>query len=136
MNNDDQHDAGTPEAGTPEADWSRRFDEDRPGAAEAMAQAEAEADAKERRDSAERPPMPKPTFSTFVLSLASSALVQLGEVPDPASGQTAEDLGLAKHSIDILAMLQDKIQNGLDKEEERLLNGLLYELRMIFVMKK
>ena len=80
--------------------------------------------------------MPKPTFSTFVLSLASSALVHLGEVPDPATNKQAEDIALAKHSIDILTMLQDKISNGLDKDEARLLEGLLYELRMKYVVKK
>ena len=45
------------------------------------------------------PLMPKPTFSTFVLSLASSALVHLGEVPDPSTNRTAEDIALAKHSM-------------------------------------
>ena len=82
------------------------------------------------------PLMPKPTFSTFVLSLASSALVHLGEVPDPSTNRTAEDIALAKHSIDILTMLQDKIANGLDKDETRLLEGLLYELRMKYVGKR
>lgn len=80
--------------------------------------------------------MPKPTFTTFVLSLASSALVHLGEVPDPATGKHMEDIALAKHSIDILNMLQDKIRTGLDKDEARLLEGLLYELRMKYVVKK
>ncbi len=82
------------------------------------------------------PVMPKPTFSTFVLSLASSALVHLGEVPDPSTNTTAEDIALAKHSIDILTMLQDKIANGLDPDETRLLEGLLYELRMKYVGKR
>ena len=82
------------------------------------------------------PVMPKPTFSTFVLSMASSTLVHLGEVPDPSTGKTTEDISLAKHSIDILTMLQDKIRNGLDKDESRLLDGLLYELRMKYVVKK
>ncbi len=81
-------------------------------------------------------PMPAPVFSTFVLSLASSALVQLGEVPDPATGKHEENLVLAQHSIDILSMLRDKTKNGLDADESRLLDGLLYELRMKFVMKK
>ena len=84
----------------------------------------------------DQPCMPRPTFSTFVLSLASSALVQLGEVPDPSTGEQHEDTVLAKHTIDILSMLQDKVKNGLDAEETRLLDGLLYELRMKFVMKK
>lgn len=80
-------------------------------------------------------PLPKVTFSTFLLSLASSALVQLGEVPSPESGKKEENLLMAKHSIDIINMLQDKIEKGLDDEEKRLLDGVLYELRMKYVIK-
>lgn len=105
--------------------------------AEAKAEAEQAADDKAEAFSREgKPTMPKPTFATFVLSLASSALVQLGEVPDPGTGKMSEDIALAKHSIDILAMLQEKIRDGLDEEESRLLEGLLYELRMKYVVKK
>lgn len=102
-------------------------------AREKQAKAAADADC---RDCGGQPCMPKPTFSTFALSLASSALVQLGEVPDPQTGEIHEDLVVAKHSIDILSMLQEKTANGLDEEEARLLQGLLYELRMKFVIKK
>ena len=66
--------------------------------------------------------MPQVTFSTFILSLASSALVQLGEVP--------------KHTIDILTMPEEKTKQCLDSDEARLLEGILYELRMKYVMKK
>ena len=82
------------------------------------------------------PLMPMPTFSTFILSLASSALVQLGEAPDPASGKMEEDITMAKHTIDILSMLQEKTQRCLDEDEKRLINGLLYELRMKYVVKR
>ena len=74
--------------------------------------------------------MPQVTFSTFILSLASSALVQLGEVPNPESGATEQDLVIAKHTIDILT------KQCLDSDEARLLEGILYELRMKYVMKK
>ncbi|MDL2314066.1 DUF1844 domain-containing protein [Desulfovibrio sp. OttesenSCG-928-C14] len=74
-------------------------------------------------------------FATFILSMASSALVQLGEVPNPETGKSEENLKLAKHSIDIIQMLQDKIQNGLSEEETRLLEGILYELRLKYVIK-
>jgi hypothetical protein len=105
--------------------------------ADARAEAEQAAEEKaEKREREGRSVLPKPTFSTFVLSLASSALVQLGEVADPESGKMAQDQAMAKHSIDILAMLQDKTTNGLDKDESRLLDGLLYELRMKYVLKK
>lgn len=79
--------------------------------------------------------MPEVTFSTFILSMASSALVQLGEVPDPESGRTGQDLIMAKHSIDVLSMLQEKTRNNLDESEKGILDALLYELRMKFVLK-
>lgn len=80
-------------------------------------------------------PLPTVTFSTFVLSLSSSALVHLGEVPDPQNGELTEDLLAAKHTIDVLGMLKEKTGNNLDPEEERLIDGLLYELRMKYVIK-
>lgn len=90
-----------------------------------------------RKARAECPPpvFPAPTFSTFILSLSSSTLVQLGEVPDPDTGKVQEDLVMAKHSVDILAMLQEKTKNGLDPDEARLLDAVLYELRMKYVLK-
>ena len=79
--------------------------------------------------------MPQVTFSTFILSLASSALVQLGEVPNPETGATEQDLVIAKHTIDILTMLEEKTKNCLADDEARLLEGILYELRMKYVIK-
>lgn len=79
--------------------------------------------------------MPQVTFSTFVLSLASSALAQLGEVPNPETGQVEENIELARHTIDVLTMLRDKTTACLDAEEKRLLEGLLYEVRMKYVIK-
>lgn len=79
--------------------------------------------------------MPKVTFSTFILSLSSTALVSLGEAPDPDSGQFNENLALAKHTIDTLVMLKNKTERCLDPDEAQLLDGILYELRMKFVMK-
>lgn len=80
--------------------------------------------------------LPQVTFSTFILSLASSALVQLGEVPNPETGQMETDLMLANHSIEILAMLHEKTRGCLESDEARLMEEILYELRMKYVMKK
>ena len=82
---------------------------------------------------AEEMMLPQVDFSTFVLSLASSALVQLGEVPDPETGKTEKHPDLARHSIDVLNMLDDKITNGLTEKESRLLKDVLFELRMKYV---
>ncbi|MEJ5349579.1 MAG: DUF1844 domain-containing protein [Desulfosoma sp.] len=76
---------------------------------------------------------PQVTFSTFVFSLSSSALVHLGEVPDPSTQKVEKDLPLAKQIIDTLAMLQEKTKGNLDKDEEQLLQTVLYDLRLRFV---
>jgi hypothetical protein len=78
--------------------------------------------------------LPQIDFSTFVVSLSTSALYHLGLVADPETGKTeAPDLGLASQTIDTLAILQEKTRGNLDADEERLLESLLYELRMRFV---
>lgn len=77
--------------------------------------------------------LPEVTFSTFVLSLASSALVHLGEVPNPETGNTTRNEALARNAIDVLTMLDDKTRNGLTPEESKLMRDVLYELRMKFV---
>jgi hypothetical protein len=73
------------------------------------------------------------SFSTFVMSLATTAAVHFGDVADPASGQPHADLEAAGHMIDILAMLQDKTRGNLSDDETQLVQQLLYELRLRFV---
>ncbi len=68
-------------------------------------------------------------FSTFVISLGSSVLIQLGQDGDPVEG----GLELAKQSIDILTMLEEKTKGNLSDEEAALLNSVLYQTRMAFV---
>lgn len=88
----------------------------------------------DRPDSAAAGDLPRIDFSTFVLSLSTSALYHLGLVEDPQTGERgAPELGLASQTIDTLALLQEKTQGNLDDEEERMLQSLLYELRMRFV---
>lgn len=80
-------------------------------------------------------PMPEMSFTTFIYSLSSSAMVALGEAPDPTTGKTEFVPGLAKHSIDVLGMLQEKFDNGLEDSEKKLLCDILYNLRMAYVNK-
>jgi hypothetical protein len=77
--------------------------------------------------------IPEIDFLTFTLSLASSAQVHLGMIPNPATGKQEKNLELAKQTIDILDMLKDKTKGNLSKDEERLLEGLLYDLKMKYV---
>lgn len=80
--------------------------------------------------------LPKINFSSFILSLYSSGLVQLGKVEDPSTGKTSVNLDLAKHTIDMIAMLDEKTKGNLDEEESNLLKALLSELRLAFVEAK
>lgn len=78
--------------------------------------------------------LPKADFSTFLLSLGTSALYHLGYVKDPESGETAEvNRPLARQTIDTLEILQVKTQGNLEDEESQLLQNLLTELRMRFI---
>jgi hypothetical protein len=74
------------------------------------------------------------SFTAFVLSLASTAAIHLGDLPDPASGRPAEpNLEGAQQMIDILALLDEKTRGNLTAEERQVLEQVLYELRMRFV---
>lgn len=81
-------------------------------------------------------PLPKIDFSSFILSLYSSGLVQLGKVEDPSTGEKKINLTLAKHTIDMIAMLEKKTRGNLNDEEDNLLKALLSEIRLAFVEAK
>lgn len=76
---------------------------------------------------------PQIDFATFVLSLSHSALMHLGEAPDPETNKVEANLPLAKQNIDILGMLEEKTKGNLDGDEERLLAQVLFDLRMRYV---
>ena len=80
------------------------------------------------------PDLPGIDFSTLVLSLSTTALCQLGVVPDPTSGvRLPPNRVIAQQTIDTIEMLRDKTQGNLDDEERKLIDSLLYELRLKFV---
>lgn len=77
---------------------------------------------------------PQLDFNAFVLSLGTSVLVHLGEMPDPQTGEKGKpELPLAQQSIDLLAMLQEKTRGNLTADESRFLQTMLYELRVKYV---
>lgn len=86
----------------------------------------------------QEPPLhfPAINFSTFVASLNASALLHLGIIEDPSSGTKNKSLPMAKQTIDILSMLQEKTTGNLSEEEENLLKNILYDLRIMYVKEK
>ena len=92
---------------------------------------ETRSDASEQ-DARQQPPI---DFPSYILSYYTQGLVLLGEVPSPYSGKKEEDVEASRHTIEILAMLQEKTKGNLHKDEEQLLESVLYELRMKYMAK-
>jgi len=76
---------------------------------------------------------PEIDFSTLIMSFASAAMVSIGNVPDPVTGQISKNLPLAQQNIAIISLLKEKTKGKLSKEEESLIDSLLYELRLSYV---
>jgi uncharacterized protein DUF1844 len=77
---------------------------------------------------------PQLSFTAFVLSLASTAAIHFGDLPDPMTGQPAQpNLDGATQMIEILSLLEQKTRGNLTLEERQVLEQVLYELRMRFV---
>ncbi|MBI2609116.1 MAG: DUF1844 domain-containing protein [Deltaproteobacteria bacterium] len=72
-------------------------------------------------------------FATFVFSLGSAALVELGAAPNPTTGKHQKNLPAAKQNIDLLALIKQKTKGNLTRDEEKLLDNFLYDLRMRYV---
>ncbi len=101
-----------------------------------------EAEARESEEAAEPEEaeadyqLPEINFATFIFSLNTSVLVQLGVIEDPSTGKKVKNLVLAKQTIDILGMLEEKTRGNLTEDEENMLKNILYDLRMIYVKEK
>ena len=85
------------------------------------------------KEDAHRVPLPEVNFNSLIFSLSSSALLNFGEIADPQTGEKKKDLVLAKHSIDVIAMLQEKTKGNLTDEEQKFLDSILTDLRWRYV---
>jgi hypothetical protein len=128
----DEKDRG--EEGGIKVEDRRRFDSEghaREGAEDrAPAAGAKDAAAGGARGGGEQPAL---NFSTFVLSLATSAQVHLGAVPNPMTGKAEPNLPFAKETIDLIGMLEEKTRGNLTEDERRLLEHVLYDLRMMYI---
>ena len=76
---------------------------------------------------------PEIDFTTLIMSFASASMISLGMVPDPAMGKTQKNLVIAQQNIDIITLLKEKTRGNLTQEEDRLIDQVLYELRMYYI---
>ncbi len=96
----------------------------------------AASEAKKSDKSAKEPRLPEINFPTFIFSLHSSVLLQLGLIDDPVTGKNTKNLPAAKQTIDILGMLDEKTRGNLTDDEENMLKNILYDLRIMYVKEK
>jgi hypothetical protein len=82
---------------------------------------------------AQEGPLPEIDFTSFIFSLSTSALIQLGEIEDPFTKTSVKNLPLAKQTIDLIGMVKEKTKGNLTPDEERLIEYVLYDLRMKYV---
>ncbi len=79
---------------------------------------------------AETAPLPELDFSTFILSLSSSVLINLGLLENPVTQKSEKDLAVAKQTIDLIVLLKDKTDGNLTESESKLIEDLLTELQL------
>jgi hypothetical protein len=81
----------------------------------------------------QRIPLPEVNFNSLIFSLSSSALLNMGDIAEPQTGERKKDLPMAKYSIDIISMLQEKTKGNLTEEEHKFLDSILADLRLRYV---
>jgi Domain of unknown function (DUF1844) len=115
-------------------DWKSRVEaEKREAEWQAQTTPEGGARASASAGTVHEGPMPPATLSFLVTTLATQAMVSLGQVPNPFSGKTEVRLPEARHFIDTLAMLDEKTANNRTPEESTLLESFLHQLRMSYL---
>ncbi len=94
---------------------------------------EEKTERKEQKETTDQTVLPEINFSTFILSLSTSTLMHLGELPNPETNQIEKNLPLAKQTIDLIDMLKKKTTGNLDTDEDQLITNLLYDLKLKYV---
>lgn len=73
------------------------------------------------------------SFEAFILSLSTTAMVHLGLMADPVSGNKEANLKAAREMIDLIGLLQEKTKGNLTSTESQLIDAVLFDLRMTYV---
>lgn len=111
----------------------KRFSAKKEGEGESQVTGEERTEEPTQKDAGQESPLPEISFANLIFSLSTSALIQLGEVQDPVTQQLAKNLPLAKQTIDLIGMLKEKTKGNLNAEEEKIIEYILYDLRMRYV---
>jgi hypothetical protein len=111
----------------------KRFSAKKEGEEESKVKEELGTEEPPESDRHQEIPLPEINFTNLILSLSTQAVIQLGEIQDPVTRQLTKNLPLAKQTIDLIGMLKEKTKGNLTSDEEKIVESLLYDLRMRYV---
>jgi len=112
----------------------KRFSAQKEGERDSKVKEEKKGEEFQGADSTEQEAvLPEINFINFLFSISTSALIQLGEIEDPTSQQAVKNLPLAKQTIDLIGMLKEKTKGNLTPEEAKLIENILFDLRVRYV---
>ncbi len=74
--------------------------------------------------------LPPPDFTSFIFSMSTAALIDLGDLANPETNTPVQKLDMAKHTIDLIAMLKEKTRGNLTEEESGIVENILTDLRL------
>ena len=115
-----------------DSDWKKEAQAEKQRLAREAEAAEPSADGPGAEPGADQA-LPQASFASLVQMLATQAAIFMSDQRDPQTGRSMQHLDLAKHNIDLLAVLEQKTKGNLADDEKKLLDHMLYELRMVYV---
>lgn len=115
-------------------DWKTRVESEKAELANSRAEKPTEPESPQPSANADDPEMPPASFEMLVTSLATEAMLALGQLPHPNGSESKPRLNQAKFVIDTLGVLQEKTAGNTTPQEASALSELLHQLRMAYVM--
>ena len=110
-------------------DWKDQVQKDK----EQLRQQETEQSAAQEAPQGGPGEIPPASMPFLISMLSSQVMMALGFLPDPSGQQPPVDLGMAKHFIDLLGVLEEKTEGNLNEEEKQMLTESLHQFRMAFM---
>ena len=114
-------------------DWKSQVQAEKEEAAKATSSSTTAADKEAEPAEAGDPQMPPASFELLVTSLATEALMALGQMPHPITGKAQAQRNLAKYLIDTLDLLREKTKGNLPPNEQQMIESVVHQMRLLFV---
>ena len=115
-------------------DWKTRVTAEKEAAEKQQAESDDDQSGQsESAASAEEGAYPPASFEMLISSLATEAMMAMGQIPHPVTGQAEANLDQARYAIDLLEILQEKTKGNLDDQQDNALRDILHQLRMSYI---